>query len=278
MNSVPPTVVLFPGGGAGWAGWSLDGAFIVLDELFKERKEDSIRFEPIQYPDSRRFLAGSFSADVFVSGLVEQIVAKVPHGRVWIVGCSLGGHFAYASALRLEAIGREIAGFCVIDAYMMTSAKPRPGWKKRHLEEALQLLHNWRFRELPTFVRRRFWRVQLRLLPALLRIFAGSERGRALAALDPVLEHELNMRVFFHEVAPWVGSLDRDPVAMNAPAAHLRTQETAGDDPAWRRRCPNIEIIQIDGDHATLFNPENGASFRKAFVAATHNWRLGIGE
>ena len=271
MNRVPPAVVFFPGGGGGWPEHrSYDASFLGL--------VDSIRFELIQYPDSRRFVADGFAPEVFISELVDQIVAKVPHGRVLIVGFSIGGHFGYASALRLQAIGREIAGFCAIDAYMMTSSKPRPGWKKRHLEEALQLLHNWRFHELPTFVRTRFWRAQLRLLPALLRILARSERGRALAALDPVLENELKLRVLMGGVAPWIGSLDRDPVAMNAPATLLRTQETAGDDSAWRRRCPNIEIIEIDGDHATLFDTENAGSFRKAFVAATHNWRLDIGE
>jgi thioesterase domain-containing protein len=274
MNRVPPIVVVFPGGGGRWP----EGSYDPFGELFKGREEESIRFEPIQYPDWLQFVARGSSAEVFLWQLVEQIVAKVPHGRVWIVGYSIGGHFGYASALRLQAVGREIAGFCAIDAYMMTSSELRPGWTKRHLEEALQLLHNWRFRELPTFVRRRFWRAQLRLLPALLRILARSERLRALAALDPVLDDELKLRVFYREIAPWVGSLDRDPVAINAPAALLRTKETAGDDPAWRRRCPNIEIIEIDGDHTTLFDPENAGSFRKAFVAATHNWRLGIGE
>jgi thioesterase domain-containing protein len=271
MNRVAPTVVFFPGGGGGWSDHrSYDASFLGLI--------NSIRFEPIQYPDSRRFIADGFSAEVFISELVDQIVAKVPRGRVWIVGFSIGGHFGYASALRLQAIGREIAGFCAIDAYMMTSSKPRPGWKKRHLEEALQLLHSRRFHELPTFVRKRFWRAQLRLLPAFTRILARSERGRTLAAFDPVLDHELKLRVFYREVAPWVGSLDRDPVAINAPAALLRTQETAGDDSAWRRRCPNIKIIEIDGDHTTLFDTENAGSFRNAFVAATHNWRLDMGE
>jgi thioesterase domain-containing protein len=272
MNRVPPTVVFFPGGGGGWPELPYDPSLFGLGELFKRKEDDAIRFEPIQYPDWRQFVADGFSADVFLSQLVEQIVARVPHGRVWIVGFSLGGHFGYACALRLQAIGREIAGFCAIDAYMMTSSEPRPGWKRRHLEEARRLWDDRRFSDLALFVRKRFWRVQLRLFPPLLRFLARSERGRALAALDPVLDHELRMRVFIGGVAPWIGSLDRDPVAINAPAALLRTQEMAGDDVAWRRRCPNIEIVEIDGDHTTWLDPENAGSFRKAFAAATHNW------
>jgi thioesterase domain-containing protein len=282
MNRAPPTVFFLPGAGGGRPDWSNDAAFLALGASFKGREEDSIRFERIQYPDWRRWVDGGFSVEVIISELVEEIVAKAPDGRVWIVGFSIGGHFGYASALRLQAIGREIAGFCAIDTFMISSSEPKPGWKKRHLEEALRLLHNGRFHELALFLRKRFWRAQLRLLlataPALLRILARSDRAPALAALDPVLEHELNMRVLMRGVAPWIGSLDRDPVAINAPVALLRTRKTAGDDSAWRRRCPNIEIIEIDGDHSTLLDPENAGSFRKAFEAATHNWRLGIGE
>lgn len=283
MNRAPPTVIFLPGAAGRPPDWSDDAVFLSLSALFKETGKDSICLEPIRYPDWRWFTTNGFSTEALVSELVKQIVAKVPKGGdVWIVGFSIGGHFGYACALRLLAIGREIAGFCAIDTFMIASSEPRPGWKKRHLEEALGHLRKGRFHELGTFLRERFWRAQLRLLlgraPVLLRILARSNRGSALAALDPVLERELNMRLLIIEAAPWIASLDLDPVAMSAPAAILRTRETAGDDMAWRRRCPNIEIMEIEGDHKTLFDPENAASFRKAFLAATHNWRLGAGE
>jgi thioesterase domain-containing protein len=216
--------------------------------------------------------------EILISELVEQIEAKAAAGRVLIVGYSIGGHLGYVCALRLQAIGREVAGFCAIDSAMITSAEPRPGWIGRHLEGALRLLHGGSLRELLTFLRTRFWRAQLRLLlrgaPALLRMLARSKRGSTLTALDPILEEELNGLLMAREAAPWVASIERDPVPMNAPTALLRTRETTGDDSAWRRRCPNIEIIEIDGTHTTLFEPENAGSFRKAFLAGTRNWRL----
>jgi thioesterase domain-containing protein len=277
VNRAPPTVIFLPGAAGGRPDWSYDTVFLSLSALFKETGKDSICLEPIRYPDWRWFITNSFSMEALVSELVTQIVAKIPEGDVWIVGFSIGGHFGYASALRLQAIGREIAGFCAIDAFMIASSEPKPGWKKRHLGEALRHLRKGRLHELVTFLRERFWRAQLRLLlgraPVLLRILARSSHGSALAALDPILERELNMRLLILEAAPWIASLDLDPAAMSAPAAILRTRETAGDDLAWRRRCPNLEIMEIEGGHKTLFDPENAGSFRKAFLAATRNWR-----
>ena len=46
------------------------------------------------------------------------------------------------------------------------------------------------------------------------------------------------MRLLVKEAAPWVASLDRDPVPLRAPAVLLRTPPTGDADSPWRRRCP----------------------------------------
>lgn len=81
------------------------------------------------------------------------------------------------------------------------------------------------------------------------------------------------MRMLIRETAPWLASLDQDPIALEAPVALLRTQASSGDDAAWRRRCPNIQIYEIVGGHHTLFYPENIGSFRETFATATRSWR-----
>ena len=86
-------------------------------------------------------------------------------------------------------------------------------------------------------------------------------------------EAEISMRLLIRESAPWIAALDGDPIALNVKSALLRTSLTIQDDAAWRRRCPQIEIYEIPGGHETLFEPENFDAFRKAFVAATSNWR-----
>ena len=194
-----------------------------------------------------------FSAEVLIAELAAEIATRVPRGPIRIVGISIGGHFGYAAALQLQAIGREIAGFCVIDTFMIASSEPSAGWKGRHLKQGLELLRKRRIGEFILFVRSLFWRALFRLargwLPSLLRRFASSGRLPSVSALDPLFERELSMRLLIREVAPWIASLDRDPVALEAPTVLLRTRRTASDDAAWQRRCPGIKVMEIPGDH-----------------------------
>jgi thioesterase domain-containing protein len=212
-----------------------------------------------------------------IADLVEEIATRVPQGPIRIVGLSIGGHFGYAAALRLQSMGREIAGFFAIDTFMIASSKPSAGWKGRALAQGLDLLRDWRFGEFARFLRSKFWRSLVRLagsrLPSLLRGFSSSGRSPSLSAFDPVFEEELSMRLLIEAAAPWIASLDREPVALIAPAILLRTRLTASDDPAWRRRCPNIEIFELPGGHHTLFEAENVGSLRQAFLTLTRDIR-----
>ena len=58
----------------------------------------------IGYPGWKRYVADGFSAEVLVADLVTQIATKVPQGPIRIVSVSIGGHFGYAAALRLQAM------------------------------------------------------------------------------------------------------------------------------------------------------------------------------
>jgi thioesterase domain-containing protein len=248
--------------------------------VFREGPEDTTRFEVVSYPGWERYISDGFSAELLIADLVNEIANRVPQGPIRIIGLSIGGHFGYAAALRLKAMGREIAGFCAIDTFMIASSTPAAGWKGRALAQGLELLRGCRFVEFGRFLRSKFWRAVVRLagsrLPGLLRAFS-SDRLPPLSAVDPVFEEELSLRLLIEAAAPWVASLDREPVALEAPAILLRTNLTAGDDPAWRSRCPNIKIFQLPGKHHTLFEPENIASLREAFLTATRDWSRGVG-
>jgi thioesterase domain-containing protein len=266
VTELPPRVFCLPGAG-GSSDWS----------LFKAGSEDTTRFETIGYPCWRRIVADGFSVEALISEFAAQIIATAPEAPIHILGSSIGGHFGYAVALRLQTIGREIAGFCAIDSFMIAVSAPRPGWKGRHLEEGWRLLRTGRLNDFATLLRSLFWRALLRSLgdrlPVLLRRPGLSHRLTEIFSLAPTLEREMSMRLLIREAAPWIASLDREPVALNALAALLRTRLTSGDDPAWRRRCPNIEIVEIAGDHNTYFEQENAGSFREAYFAATRDWR-----
>ena len=265
-DSSPPVIFL---SGAGGGAPDL--------EVFRDGVDDTTRFEVIGYPGWRRYVADGFSAEVLIADLAAQIVTKVPRGPIRIVGLSIGGHFGYAIGLHLQAMGREIAGLCAIDSFMIVSSAPSAGWKGRALEQGFELLRERRIGEFVRFLRSKFWRALVRLaggrLPGLMQKFSSSSRLPSASAFDPVFEEELSMRLLVRETAPWIGSLDREPVTLRASTILLRTGLTASDDEAWKRRCPNIAIFEIPGQHHTLFEPDNAGSLRKAFITATRSWR-----
>jgi thioesterase domain-containing protein len=244
--------------------------------VFRITPDDTTRFEVIGYPGWKRYVADSFSAEVLIVDLATQIATRVPHGPIRIVGLSIGGHFGYAAALRLQTMGREIASFCAIDTFMIASSQPSAGWRGRALSQGLELLRRRRYGEFVRFLRSKLWRALARLagsrLPWLMRRTPTS-LWSAVLALDPIFEEEMSMRLLIREAAPWIPSLDREVVELKAPAILLRASLTAGDDAAWRRRCPQIEIFEIPGQHHNLFEPENIGSLREAFIAATGDRR-----
>lgn len=243
--------------------------------IFTDDPGDVVRFRTIDYPGWQRYSATDFSAETFIADLASQIASMVPEAPIRILGISIGGHFGYAAALHLQATGREIAGFCAIDTFMVSSSAPRAGWKGRAAALGLRLLRERRIQDLGNFLRSRLLRACLRLagdrLPILLRGFASSGRLPILAH-DRLFEEELNMRLLIRAVAPWISSLDIKPVALNAPAILIRTPESASDDSAWRRRCPGIQIFEIPGTHQRMFDVENIDTLRKSFVSATYGW------
>jgi thioesterase domain-containing protein len=244
---------------------------------FQEGPGDPTRFEFVVYPGWRRYVEEGFSAEALIEELEEQIAAKVPEGPIRMVGVSLGGHLGYALALRFQSRGREIEGFCAIDAFMVDSAEPRAGWKSRAMAELVDRLGKGQFGKFALFFRERFWRALLRLanerLPGLLRKHASSGWLTWLLKIDSVAEEETSMRLLLRETAPWVASLDRDPAPLRAPAKLLRGSASAADDAAWLRRCPGMEIHALEANHHSLLDPENAGSLREAFLKATRERR-----
>ena len=266
MNDRTSQTIIFSGAGGG----TIHPAF------FCSSPEQEARFRTIGYPGWSRYVESGFTARKLVEELAAQISSLVPEGSIRIIGISLGGHLGYAAALRLQADGRKIGGFCAIDTFTATTASPMAGWKGRALKTAAALLRDRRMDEFGRFLRSRFWRASLRLsgdrLQVLVRKMAPSGRLPKILEVDPLFEEELSMRLLVKEAAPWVASLDRDPVPLRAPAVLLRTPSTGDADSLWRRRCPGIKVVEIAGDHQTLLDPENPSSIRDPFLAAASDW------
>ena len=236
--------------------------------LLRSGPLDNLHFETIHYPDWRSYGKGAFKPEALIDELAAKILKIVPEGPIRIAGLSIGGHFGYAAALQLLRRGHTIACFCAIDSFMFDTAAATAGWQGRALSEALQMVRSRRAGDLLEFARSRSWRLMLRLsggrLPGLIRGLSSIGLGSRIP-IDPVLEQELGIRFMARETAPWLASLDSTPAPLDVPAFLLRTRSTAGDDPAWRRRCPSLKVIEIDGTHHSLFSAENAGKLREAF-------------
>ena len=257
----PQRFIYLPGGGGGG-----DRDL----EAFAAGMGYAVHFDTINYPGWQRYVQEDFSAENLIEELTAEITKRVPVGPLQIMGLSVGGHFGYAVGLRLQQMGREVALFCAIDSFMITSARPSTGWRKRAFSDAFDLLRTGRLRDLATLIRSRVWRALLRLAGGrLATILRGS--GGTLPAIfrgDALAEQELSMRLLLREVAPWVAKLDRQPVSLNSPSILLRTRASASHDAAWKLRCPNLKIREVPGKHLTLFEPDNIGVLREAFQSA----------
>ncbi|MBB5056945.1 thioesterase domain-containing protein [Granulicella aggregans] len=231
-----------------------------------------VSFEPVRYPGWQRSMAEGFSAEILLEELAAEIERKVPSGPIRIMGMSIGGHLGYTIALRLQAKGREIAGLCVVDSFMIESSKATAGWQGRALAQGMDLLRKGRYMTFARFIRSKAWRGLLRLggkpLLSLVGRVSGSGGMNTLLARDAMADQELSMRLLIVHLAPWLKELDCEPVPLIAPVALLRTKVSARDDLSWMRRCPYVSIYEVPGTHETLFEAENIGEMRKAFGAA----------
>jgi hypothetical protein len=73
----------------------------------------------------------------------------------------------------------------------------------------------------------------------------------------PLLQRELNMRLLIWVTAPALAEIDGNPKPLSAQAILLRTSSNAEFDDSWRRRCLHIDVNEIAGDHASLFESAN---------------------
>ena len=266
MNENAPIIVL-PGAGGGTPDLA----------PFQAAFPQPPHFEILGYPGWRRYVDTEFSFHALVEDLSRQIENLIPTGPIRIIGISIGAHIGYATAVRLQAAGRDISGFCAVDAFMVHSAAPSPGWLARAIELGSRLIRENRFVDFVKFIRSRLWRAMLRLsqdrLVSVLRSTRQSGWLQHVLAIDPLFEHELSMRLLIQSAAPAIAALDHESSTLRTSAVLLRTGLTGHSDEGWRRRCPKLKIVQIPGNHETMLEPQNGEAFKVAFAEATRSWR-----
>lgn len=234
---------------------------------------DLDRVVTLHYPAWRAQIEGGLTAEALAEALVAEIMDHVPKEPVVLLGVSIGGHFAYAAALRLESLGHPVAGLCIIDSGTITTARSA-GWKARLASHAADLLRRGRPGALALHARRLAWRGLFRLAGDDLPSFARRHTTalERISRIDPAFAEELGMRLLIRITAAWMPSLDSHAPRLSAPAALLRTETNSANDALWRKRCPELRIIDLPGNHETLFESENAPALRSAFLTATAQW------
>jgi thioesterase domain-containing protein len=263
VNAARPPLIILPGA----SGHAPDCSPFCPDP------SDRDRVVSLRYPTWQTYVDAGLNGEALVNALATEIMDRVPQTPVVLLGVSIGGHFAYATALRLKSLGQAVAGLCIIDSGTITAARSTR-WKSRLASHAAYLLRRGRPGAMALHARHLAWRGLFRLagdgLPSLARHYATPLHR--IGMIDSVFAEELSMRLLIRITATWVRSLDDHATRLSAPTALLRTRVTARDDGLWRRRCPNLRIIDIPGNHETLFEAENAAALRAAFLAATAAW------
>lgn len=263
MNAARLPLIVFPGA----SGHAPDCAPFCADPA------DRDRIVALRYPTWQTYVDTGLTAEALVEGFTAEIMQRFPQTPIVLLGVSIGGHFAYATALRLEGLGHTVAGLCIIDAGTITAARSA-NWKARLVSRVADLLRRGRPGAIALLARQLAWRGVFRLagdgLPTLARDYAGPLRR--IGMIDSAFEEELSMRLLIRVTATWMRSLDDQAAHPRAPTAVLRTGVKASDDGLWRRRCPEVRIIDIPGNHETMFEAENAAALRAAFLAATAEW------
>jgi len=267
MNAAGLPVIVLPGA----SGHAPDCAPFCTDPSDRER------FVALRYPDWQSCADAGLSGDALIDALVQEIRQRVPQSPVVLLGFSIGGHFAYATALRLESLGYTVAGLCIVDAGTVAVARSAR-WKARLAADTVDLLRRGRPGAALLLARHLAWRGLFRLagnrLPALAQDHAAPLHR--IGMVDSIFAEELSMRLLIRITAAWMPSLDDHATHLRAPAVLLRTGVTASNDNVWRKRCPSLRIIDIPGNHETLFEAENAGALRSAFLAATAEWNGAI--
>ena len=125
----------------------------VLIEQFgdeRDREIDVLRQPRSQMVDGVLYsvLALDQSDVDIIAGIATPVV---------LLGVSIGGHFAYATALRLESLGHTVAGLCIIDSGSITATRSAH-WKARHVSHAVDLLRRGRPGAVALHARQLVWR------------------------------------------------------------------------------------------------------------------------
>lgn len=216
------------------------------------------RIVPVRLPDWPLFASPGFDIEALVDGLAAQIAQQAGEQPVRLFGYCLGGTLAFAVAKRLVTTGHPVRFVGIIDA---DARWPGPGDYPLPSPPSFQRM--WWAMLRGRLVDHLAWLASFHAAsrPGLLRWL--SERNR-MAWLPQAFASRLTWhmrrdvpREFDH---PGFIRLLRPSEPLDAPAFVFRSTEHPVDAPDtlyWQTFCPGVTGVDIPGNHAGIFDPEN---------------------
>jgi acyl transferase domain-containing protein/thioesterase domain-containing protein/acyl carrier protein len=285
-EQVVPVVV--PSGGEPVAAFSIDSEtapplFLMpgmgKDEprlvRFRAACAHDLRIVAMDYGNWPEWVAADLEFAALIRRLVAEIEAKAPEGPIYLAGYSLGGHIAYATATALLAAGRSVAYLGIIDQRFSKDSIDRnpgrgPATRSNELQRLMAAVQHGEWAdELSCAVARRL--IGPRWAP-LLRLAARYPHAPLPGDLGFYFPWRLSMYLLTEMVRRWHMDLAAgSPEPLLIPTVLFRSKAypagTAAD-LGWRRLCPNLTILPVDGGHTTMFDPPYLDPLSRMFTAS----------
>lgn len=227
---------------------------------FREALAGDMSVRAVDYGDWQHWTTPGFGPEGLVARVVEDIAATQPDGVLWLLGYSVGGHVGFAAVQRLRAMGRTVGLLGILDTNL--SEHPHSGFRTgRHdsAAERARILRGLRTGEaaapVAEFAARRL--LGPRWSPVL-RTLARHRHARLPGELGFHLHDRLRARRLLELVGPLrPGAQDAGALA-GVPVCVFRAREQewlAAPDLGWRRYCPEVRLVAVDGGHHTMLDP-----------------------
>jgi len=263
-RAVAETVFFFPGKGG-------DSPLLAQ---FRAACAPEIAFVTIDLPDWPEVVEAGLDLEAVALSGAERVTDLSPSGPLFLAGASMGGSMAFAVARSLVRNGRDVRFVGVLDTDVTL-----PTDHDRIAVHPLRRLY-WSMTALANAMRQgRFWEplasltVQELNRPGRARLLRHAQWLRH-ARLPGGFVYYLNryMREVLHGCMhrAWRAEVTAQAAA-DIPAVLFRTEQgrpEASHDEAmgWRALCPGIQIVQVSGNHDTMWRPPHLTTLRARFV------------
>ena len=227
----------------------------------------------VPYPDWPEMVQPDVTFETIVADAVAFITERAPTGPLLMAGQSYGGHVAYAAALALSAAGRSVGFLGILDTAEVIRTPP--------LTLSARLVDRSRWGRILQDLRRGYFRPMLRRILHE-SLFERPNTKRLLSHLSPLrhlqlrplalnyhLQQHFNYVLRVQLLHRWRPPLSEPPLP--ARCFVFRAASNPPDAPydlGWGRRCADVTVVPLAGDHVTIFDVPHRATLCARFVEA----------